>query len=135
MARLAVMLGGRTAEEIVIGDVTTGVEKDLVEATRLARHMVTRWGMSDLGPIAFNAHEEQPFIGYRLSQERDFSEDTAARIDREIQRLLDERHEAVRRLLMDARKHLDLLAETLLKEETINHEDLVRILGPRPEPV
>jgi cell division protease FtsH len=135
MARLAVMLGGRTAEEIVIGDVTTGAEKDLVEATRLARHMVTRWGMSDLGLIAFNAHEEQPFIGYKLSQERDFSEDTAARIDREIQRLLDERHEAVRGLLMEARKHLDLLAETLLKEETINHEDLVRILGPRPEPV
>lgn len=135
MARLAVMLGGRTAEEIVIGDVTTGAEKDLVEATRLARQMITRWGMSDLGLIAFNAHEEQPFIGYKLSQERDFSEDTAARIDREIQRLLDERHEAVRRLLMEARKHLDLLAETLLKEETINHEDLVRILGPRPEPV
>lgn len=135
MARLAVMLGGRTAEEIVIGDITTGAEKDLVEATRLARHMVTRWGMSDLGLIAFNAHEEQPFIGYKLSQERDFSEDTAARIDREIQRLLDERHEAVHRLLMEARKPLDLLAETLLKEETINHEDLVRILGPRPEPV
>jgi cell division protease FtsH len=132
MARLAVMLGGRTAEEIVIGDVTTGAEMDLVEATRLARRMVTRWGMSNLGPVAFSADEEQPFIGYKLSQERDFSEATAARIDQEVQRLLDERHEAVRKLLTEARNQLDLVAETLLKEETINQEDLVRILGPRP---
>jgi cell division protease FtsH len=132
IARLAVMLGGRTAEEIVIGDVTTGAEMDLVEATRLARRMVTRWGMSNLGPVAFSADEEQPFIGYKLSQERDFSEATAARIDQEVQRLLDERHEAVRKLLTEARNQLDLVAETLLKEETINQEDLVRILGPRP---
>ena len=135
MARLAVMLGGRAAEEIVMGDVTTGAEKDLVEATRLARRMVTRWGMSDLGPMAFNTDEEQPFIGYKLSQERDFSEATAARIDQEVRHLLDERHEAVRKLLVEARKQLDLVAETLLKEETIDQEDLVRILGPRPEPV
>lgn len=132
MARLAVMLGGRTAEEIVMGDVTTGAEMDLVEATRLARRMVTRWGMGNLGPVAFSADEEQPFIGYKLSQERDFSEATAARIDQEVQRLLDERHEAVRKLLTEARNQLDLVAETLLKEETINQEDLVRILGPRP---
>lgn len=134
MARLAVMLGGRTAEEIVMGDVTTGAEKDLVEATRLARRMVTRWGMSDLGPVAFNTDEEQPFIGYKLSQERDFSEATAARIDQEVQHLLDERHEAVRKLLVEARKQLDLVAETLLTEETIDQEDLVHILGLRPEP-
>ncbi|MER3447168.1 MAG: cell division protein FtsH [Candidatus Dadabacteria bacterium] len=132
MARLAVMLGGRTAEEIVMGDVTTGAEMDLVEATRLARRMVTRWGMGNLGPVAFNADEEQPFIGYKLSQERDFSEATAARIDQEVQRLLNERHEAVRRLLTEARSQLELVAETLLKEETLNQEDLVRILGPRP---
>lgn len=134
MARLAVMLGGRTAEEIVIGDVTTGAEKDLVEATRLARRMVTRWGMSDLGPVAFNTDEEQPFIGYKLSQERDFSEATAARIDQEVRHLLDERHEAVRKLLVEARKQLDLVAEALLAEETIDQEDLVGILGPRPGP-
>jgi cell division protease FtsH len=131
MARLAVMLGGRTAEEIVMSDVTTGAEKDLVEATHLARRMVTRWGMSDLGPVAFSSDEEQPFIGYKLSQERDFSEATAARIDQEVRRLLDERHEAVRKLLTEARNQLDLVAETLLKEETLSQEDLVRILGSR----
>jgi cell division protease FtsH len=133
MARLAVMLGGRTAEEIAFGDVTTGAEKDLVEATRLARRMVTRWGMGNLGPVAFSADEEQPFLGYKFAQERDFSEATAALIDQDVQRLLDERHEAVRRLLMRARGQLDLLAETLLKEETMGQEELIRILGPRPE--
>jgi cell division protease FtsH len=84
LARLAVMLGGRTAEEVAIGDITTGAEKDLVEATRLARRMVTRWGMGNLGLTAFQADEEQPFLGYELAQGRDYSEDTAARIDRDV---------------------------------------------------
>ena len=65
-ARLAVMLGGRTAEEIVFGDVTTGAENDLLEATRLARRMVTRWGMGKLGLVAFRVDEQQPFLGYEL---------------------------------------------------------------------
>jgi cell division protease FtsH len=77
-ARLAVMLGGRTAEEIVFGDVTTGAENDLLEATRLARRMVSRWGMGKLGLVAFRADEQQPFLGYELSQRPDYSEATAA---------------------------------------------------------
>ena len=84
MARLAVMLGGRTAEEIAFGEVTTGAENDLVEATRLARRMITRWGMGKLGLAAFKADEEHPFLGYELSQGRDYSEATAARIDEEV---------------------------------------------------
>jgi cell division protease FtsH len=93
LSRLAVMLGGRAAEEIVRGEVTTGAENDLVEATRLTRRMVTRWGMSRLGLSAFR-DDEQPFLGYELSQRRAYSEATAARIDEEVQRVLDERHEA-----------------------------------------
>ena len=89
-ARLAVMLGGRTAEEIAIGEITTGAENDLVEATRLARRMVTRWGMAKLGPIAFRVDEQQPFLGYELSQRPDYSEATAAEIDGEVRRLLEE---------------------------------------------
>jgi cell division protease FtsH len=133
LARLAVMLGGRTAEEIVIGDVTTGAENDLVEATRLARRMVTRWGMGDLGLVAFQADEEHPFLGYELSQGRDYSEVTAARIDQDVKRLLEESHEAVYRLLSDARSQLDELVRTLLQEETIDQDTLVQILGSRPE--
>jgi cell division protease FtsH len=134
LARLEVMLGGRTAEEIALGEITTGAENDLVEATRLARRMVTRWGMGSLGPIAFQADEQQPFLGYELAQGRDYSEATAAQIDQDVQRLLRERHEAVQGLLTSARDKLDQLVQALLKEETVDQDELTRVLGPRPEP-
>jgi cell division protease FtsH len=132
LARLAVMLGGRTAEEIAIGDITTGAENDLVEATRLARRMITRWGMGSLGLVAFQADEQQPFLGYELAQGRDYSEATAARVDEDVQRLLEERHEAARHLLIGARDQLDQLVKVLLQEETVDQDELTRILGPRP---
>ncbi|MGB8412226.1 MAG: ATP-dependent zinc metalloprotease FtsH [Candidatus Binatus sp.] len=131
MARLAVMLGGRTAEEIVFDEVTTGAENDLVEATRLARRMVTRWGMSKLGLVAFKTDEQQPFLGYEISQGRDYSEATAARIDQEVSRLIQETHDGVRRCLTDSRERLDRLVEALLREETVGSDELNRILGPR----
>jgi len=133
LARLSVMLGGRTSEEIVLGDVTTGAENDLVEATRMARRMVTRWGMGELGPVAFKSEEVQPFLGYELSQGRDYSEATAASIDKEVRQLLAERHEAVTHLLQSKRAELDRLAEALLQSESINQAELVRILGPRSQ--
>lgn len=134
-ARLAVMLGGRTAEEIAIGEITTGAENDLVEATRLARRMVTRWGMAKLGPIAFRTDEQQPFLGYELSQRPDYSEATAAEIDAEVRRLLEEAHEEVRGQLAAAREPLDHLVEALLREETVEVDELNRILGPRHQAV
>jgi cell division protease FtsH len=133
LARLSVMLGGRAAEELVIGDITTGAENDLVEATRLARRMVARWGMGSLGPVAFQSDEQQPFLGYELAQGRDYSEATAAQIDQDVQLLLKERHEAVYCLLADQRPRLDLLIETLLHDETIDQDTLATILGARPE--
>ncbi|HEV7138516.1 MAG TPA: ATP-dependent zinc metalloprotease FtsH [Steroidobacteraceae bacterium] len=132
LARLDVMLGGRTSESLVIGEITTGAENDLVQATRLARRMIARWGMGSLGPVAFEAGDEQPFLGYQISPGRDYSEATAARIDREVESLLGERQNVALRLLTAARDRLDALVETLLKEETIGEEQLTRILGPRP---
>jgi cell division protease FtsH len=131
MARLSVMLGGRVAEEIAIGEVTTGAENDLVEATRLARRMVTRWGMGKMGLAAFKTDEQQPFLGYEISQGRDYSEDTAARIDEEVRQLLDDTHQQVIKRLTGARDRLDQLVSTLLKEETVGAEELERLLGPR----
>jgi cell division protease FtsH len=116
----------------VIGDITTGAENDLVEATRLARRMVTRWGMGSMGEVAFQADEEQPFLGYELAQGRDYSEATAARIDKDVETLLQDRHAEVRRLLTGARESLDRLAEALLKQETVGPEVLEEILGPMP---
>ncbi len=138
LARLAVMLGGRSAEEMVLGDITTGAENDLVEATRMARRMVTRWGMGKLGLVAFKADEEHPFLGYSLAQGRDYSEATAASIDLEVRQLLDERHRFVADLLKRKRAELDRLTEALLKSESLGRAELIQLLGqragdPRPE--
>jgi cell division protease FtsH len=94
--------------------------------------MVTRWGMGDLGLVAFQADEEHPFLGYELAQGRDYSEATAAHIDREVRRLLAERHAYARQLLTDARESLEGLAQALLHEETLGQAALLRLLGPRP---
>jgi cell division protease FtsH len=133
VSRLTVMLGGRSSEEIVMGDITTGAESDLVEATRLARRMVTRWGMGSLGPVAFQSDEEQPFLGYELSQGRDYSESTATRIDKDVEELLEDRHQAAHRLLTEKREQLDQLAQALLHEETVEQDELEKILGPRAD--
>ena len=133
LARLAVMLGGRAAEEIAIGDITTGAENDLVQATRLTRRMVTRWGMGCLGIMSFEADEEQPFLGYELARGRDYSERTAAQIDKEIREILTERYEAVRQLLTDSRDQLDHLVGALLHDETIDQDQLAQILGSRQQ--
>jgi cell division protease FtsH len=131
LARIRVMLGGRSAEEIACDDVTTGAESDLVEATRLARRMVTRWGMGSLGLQAIEMDETQPFLGYELTQGRDYSEQTAAQIDRDIRAILDKCHNEVKALLEREHEKLDNLVDTLLKDETIDQVDLERILGPR----
>jgi cell division protease FtsH len=133
LARLTVMLGGRTAEEIALGDITTGAENDLVEATRLARRMVTRWGMGNLGALAFQTDEQQPFLGYEMTQGRDYSEATATRIDEDVERMLEERHSAAQRLLIAGREALDRLVDALLRDETVDQDVLEQVLGPRPE--
>lgn len=129
VARIDVMLGGRLSEQIVFGDVTTGAENDLIQATRLARRMMTRWGMGSLGPVAFESDEQQPFLGYELSRGKDYSESTAARIDEDVRKLIAERCEIVTSLLNGARDKLDKLAETLLHEETVDELVLEQILG------
>jgi len=132
LSRLAVMLGGRVAEEVAIGEITTGAESDLIEASRLARRMITRWGMGSLGPMAISTDEEQPFLGYEMTQGREFSEETAAKVDRDVQGLLKERYQVVQELLgKEYREKLDQLAAALLKEETVDQSDLTKILGER----
>ena len=133
VARIDVMLGGRVSEQIAFGDVTTGAENDLIQATRLARRMMTRWGMGSLGPLAFESDEQQPFLGYELSRGRDYSESTAARIDDDVRKLIIERCEIVTSLLNGAKARLDELAETLLHEETVDESVLEKIFGARKQ--
>jgi len=134
LARLAVLLAGRAAEEIEFGEVTTGAEQDLVAATRLARRMVTSWAMGGVGLAAYEVDDAAPFLGYDLAHGRDYSEAMAAEIDREVQRLLADRHEAVRQLLGAARPQLERVIERLLHDESIDQDGLRAILGPRPAP-
>ncbi len=134
VARLAVMMGGRVSEEIALKSITTGAENDLAEATRLARRMITRWGMGNLGPMTFSSDEQQPFLGYELTQGREYSEDLAAKIDEDVQKLLNERYDFAKRLIEGARESLDLLVKELLQEEIVQQDDLERILGTRPIP-
>jgi cell division protease FtsH len=132
LARLAVMMGGRVAEELAIGEITTGAENDLKEASRLARKMVTRWAMTDFGLMTLDENEEQPFLGYEISQGRGYSEATAAKIDQAVQQLLNDRYNYTHGCLTERREALDILVKALVEHETVTHEDMERIIGPRP---
>lgn len=122
-ARLAVLLGGRCAERLVLGNVSTGAANDLEQVTRMARMMVAQWGMSDkIGPVHFHIGSEHPFLGYELTQERDFSESTAETIDAEVRRLVTEAEALCGRTLEANRKDLDRLVEALLEHETLDRE-------------
>jgi len=123
--QLAIMMGGRTAEEIVFNEITTGAGNDIKRATDMARKMVTQWGMSDkLGPLTFGDKEEEIFLGREIAQHRDFSDETAMEIDREVRGLIDEAHENAKRILTDNIKILHTLSETLLEHETLDQKEI-----------
>jgi cell division protease FtsH len=128
--QLRILFGGRAAEEIVLGHMTTGAGNDLERATDLARKMVCEWGMSDqLGPMTFGKKEEQIFLGRDFTQVQDYSEGTAMEIDREVRRLILEAYNEARRLLEENIAVLHRMAERLLEKESIDGadiEDLVR---------
>lgn len=134
LALLAVMLGGRGAEEVVMGEITTAAENDLVDATRLARRMVTRWGMGHMGFLALETGNDQALAGRDASQSINYSEKTAAQVDQEIQELLSTCYTGVCKMISASKTQLDRLAEALLKDETLNKAEIARILGPRPLP-
>ena len=122
------MLGGRAAEQLVFGEVSSGAEDDLKQATRLARHMVTHWGMSEkLGPVAFRRGEEHIFLGREMTQQRDFSEHTAQIIDDEISALLKDIEHQVSALLTQNRTQLEALASALLEKETLQADEIQSI--------
>lgn len=130
LAKIAVLLAGRASEELAVKDVSTGAEQDLVQATRLARRMVTRWGMGSLAPMAYQTDDEQPFLGYELTQHSEVSQETAARIDSEVERIIVEQYETVSQLLSSRQEDLDRLVERLMDEETVDDTGLTELLGP-----
>ncbi len=128
LARLASLYGGRIAEELVIGDITSGASSDIQQATKLARSMVCDWGMSSLGPIAFGENHDTVFLGREITRSENFSEDTARRIDVEIHKIIDEQYNRARSILAERRLALDKIAEALLQYETIDGKHVLEIL-------
>lgn len=121
LADIRVALGGRIAEALVLGDISTGASGDLQSVTNTARSMVTRWGMSDtLGPIVFGEQQEQVFLGKNIGHERNYSEEVASKIDVEIHHIVDEAYRDVEQLLTDNMDFLHSMAKALLEEETID---------------
>jgi cell division protease FtsH len=134
--RLAVMMGGRAAEEIVLDTNTSGAENDLKQATNLARKMILDWGMGEtLKQVAFGGQRQQVFLGEELSHRREYSETTAREIDEEVKKILSEAYERARRILDKHRDELDQLVDVLIEKEEISGDKVLELLGVDQEEV
>ena len=126
---MAMTLGGRAAEEIVFGEITTGASNDLEKVTETAKQMVMRFGMSErLGPRVFGHDRGQPFLGREFSSEPDYSDEIAREIDDEIRRIVESAHQTAKGLLNERRDDLDRISKLLLERETIDAEQFVALL-------
>ncbi|HZS76726.1 MAG TPA: ATP-dependent zinc metalloprotease FtsH [Ktedonobacteraceae bacterium] len=131
LQRLAVALGGRTAEEVALGEITSGAENDLKEATRIARRMVTEWGMGEqTGVVAYDLEDQNSFLGPSPMQEhsRIYAEATAQRVDTEVERIMEQAHQQARHVLTEHRDALERLAQALLQEEVLEREQALAII-------
>src|SRR3712207_1401327 len=129
--QLAVLLGGRTAEELVFHEPTTGASNDIEKATAIARAMVTVYGMSDkLGARKFGSTNGEPFLGRDMGHQRDYSEDVAADIDVEVRRLIEEAHDEAWEVLVEYRNVLDELVLELMDKETLSKDEVLHIFEP-----
>ena len=126
---LVIFLGGRVAEELVLKQISTGAGNDLERATDLARKMICEWGMSEeLGPLTFGKKEEQIFLGREIAQHRDYSEETARKIDLEVKRLILDAYQKAQDLLRGNLERLNRLAQLLLEKETLDGETIDQII-------
>ncbi|HYN37442.1 MAG TPA: ATP-dependent zinc metalloprotease FtsH [Actinomycetota bacterium] len=126
---LAMIMGGRVAEEIVFNEPTTGAQNDIEKATVIAKQMVTKFGMSDLGPLALGQSDAQPFLGRDFGHVQDYSDDVASKIDAEIHRFIEEAHEEARDIITKYRDKLDRMVELLLEKESLEKEEVQEIFA------
>jgi cell division protease FtsH len=133
MSRIAVLFGGRIAEELFMHQMTTGAANDFERATQMARDMVTRYGMSAaLGPMVYGDNEGEVFLGRSVTTHKNMSEDTMRRVDAEIRRIIDEQYATARKLLEDNRDKVEKMAQTLLEWETIDSDQINDIMAGLP---
>ena len=126
--QLAILMGGRCAEEIFMNRMTTGAGNDIVRATELARKMVCEYGMSELGPLTYGKKEEQIFLGREIGQARDYSDDTAKQIDKAVRRLVDEGYESAHKILEEHPDVMHAMAAALLERETLDAAEIELII-------
>jgi cell division protease FtsH len=127
-AMLAVLMGGRIAEEVFLNEITTGAGNDIERATNMARKMVCEWGMSELGPATFGKKEEQIFLGREFGQHQDYSESTAVEIDKEVRRILDRAYGTAKDIITNNKSSLDRIARKLLERETLDGWEVNQII-------
>jgi len=131
---IAILMGGRLAEELFLNQMSTGAGNDIERATELARKMVCEWGMSTLGPLAFGKKEEQIFLGREIAQHRDYSEDTAIKIDLEVRRLVDEGYNIAKDILAGSRETLTKIALALLEREVLDANEIKMLVDGQELP-
>jgi cell division protease FtsH len=129
LGQIAILMGGRIAEEVFLNSITTGASNDIERATELARSMVCEYGMSDLGPLTFGKKEEQIFLGREIAQHRDFSEDTAIKIDQEVKRIVSEQYTRAKNIIEENHEVMVRLSETLLERESLDAVQIRRIVA------
>ncbi len=132
LGQIAILMGGRIAEDVFLGSITTGASSDIERASSLARAMVTEYGMSELGPLAFGKKEEQIFLGREITQHRDFSEDTAIKIDQAVNRLVQEQYDRAKTIITENRDAMVRLSEMLLERETLDAVQIRRVVAGLP---
>jgi cell division protease FtsH len=128
LSQIAMGLGGRIAEELVLGDISSGAAGDIKQITKIARHMVCDWGMSPLGPVAFGDHHDTVFLGREITRNENISEETARKIDEEIHRIIEVQYQRATDIVREHRPALDKIAEALLEHETIDGKHVLEIL-------
>ncbi len=133
LQNIAVLMGGRIAEEIFMGHMTTGAGNDIQRATEMARRMVTEWGMSDtLGPMVYGENEGEVFLGRSVTTHKNVSEATLQKVDGEIRRIIDDQYQLARRLIEENREKIEVMAKALLEWETIDADQIEDIMAGRP---
>jgi cell division protease FtsH len=132
LGQISILMGGRIAEETFLGGITTGASNDIERATELARAMVCEYGMSEMGPLTFGKKEEQIFLGREIAQHRDFSEDTAIKIDQEVKKIVTAQYERAKAIIEENRDTMIRLAECLLERESLDGVEIRRIVAGLP---
>ena len=129
LGQIAILMGGRIAEDTFLGSITTGASNDIERATELARAMVCEYGMSEMGPLTFGKKEEQIFLGREIAQHRDFSEETAIKIDQEVKKIVTAQYERAKKIIEENRDTMVRLAECLLERESLDGVEIRRIVA------